>query len=216
MELEIEESIREKFPELKVLISKLENIKIKKESEELEKEKERVVGEIRDMYDIEKLKHDPTIRAYRNFFWTLGIDPTKIRPASEALIRRILSGKSFPKINTGVDSYNLASIKTSIPLAAFDAEKIKGELKMRWAMKGEEFYGIGMIKPIILKGNEVVIHDKEKAIAIYPYRDAEVTKLTLNTNKILLLSCGAPGVEEGKLVEAIELALKYIQKFCSP
>ncbi len=63
---------------------------------------------------LEGLKDEPIFRTYRDFFWTMGVDPTKVRPAAEALIRRILVGRSMPRINTVVDAYNLASMTTHI------------------------------------------------------------------------------------------------------
>jgi len=42
---------------------------------------------------LEGLKEDPVVRAYRDFYWRLGIDPTKVRPSSEALARRALRGE---------------------------------------------------------------------------------------------------------------------------
>ena len=68
----------------------------------------------------EQIRDQIIFRAYRDFFWRVGIDPTKTRPASEALTRRIVAGKSLPTINTLVDSYNLASVETFVAIAAFD------------------------------------------------------------------------------------------------
>jgi DNA/RNA-binding domain of Phe-tRNA-synthetase-like protein len=154
------------------------------------------------------------MRKYRDFFWKIDIDPTKIRPASEALIRRILQGKQIPQINTGVDAYNLASIKSGVPLAAFDSGTLRGELSMRFAVEGEEFLGIGMEKPKILKGGEIVVEDEGNLVAIYPYRDADSSKVTLDTTEILLMSCGVPGVEYRKLEEAVNLAAEYLVEYC--
>jgi len=98
----------------------------------------------------------PIFRTYRDFFWEIDIDPTKTRPASEALVRRVLQGKTLPTINTLVDAYNLASLTSGIPLAAFDYQSLEGELEMRFARKGEEFLGIGMDGPKSLDGGEIV------------------------------------------------------------
>lgn len=49
------------------------------------------VKEVRSKYSLDSLKDDPIIRRYRDFYWhELGIDPTKQRPAQEALLRRFL------------------------------------------------------------------------------------------------------------------------------
>lgn len=101
---------------------------------------------------VNDVKDVPIFRLYRDFFWRLGIDPTKNRPAAETLVRRILAGKPVPSINSVVDAYNLASVKTLVALAVFDADKLRRELMLRFARVGEEFLGIGMEKPLHLSG----------------------------------------------------------------
>ncbi|MEM2741143.1 MAG: phenylalanine--tRNA ligase beta subunit-related protein, partial [Nitrososphaeria archaeon] len=171
-------------------------------------------GFVKSRYTLDKLKDEPLFRAYRDFFWKIGIDPTKVRPASEALIRRILLEKPLPHINMLVDSYNLASIVSGVPIAAFDENKILGELFMRNAINGEEFLGIGMEKPILLNGTEIVICDKEKLVAIYPYRDADSTKITGETKNVIFLVCGVPGVSDNVLENAVNKVIEYVTRFC--
>jgi DNA/RNA-binding domain of Phe-tRNA-synthetase-like protein len=130
------------------------------------------------------------------------------------LIRRILAGKTLPSINTLVDAYNLASIKSRIALATFDADRLEGELLMRFADEGEQFYGIGMEKPLILKGGEILVSDEEKLVAIYSYRDADNTKVTEKTENIMMLVCGVPGIPKETLENASHVALEYINRFC--
>ena len=114
----------------------------------------------------------------------------------------MLRERPLPKINTFVDAYNLASIETAIPLAAFDLGGLSGSLLMREAEAGEEFLGIGMAKPLVLGGGEPVIEDGDKLVAIYPYRDAEACKITMPTKDVLLLVCGVPNVDESVLADA--------------
>lgn len=84
-----------------------------------------------------------------------------------------------------VDSYNLASIVSGVPIATFDRDKILGELLMRNATNGEKFLGIGMEKPILLNGTEIVACGREKLVAIYPYRDVEATKVSDETRNVV-------------------------------
>ena len=214
MALTIHPSVREAFPDLKVLTCRIEGVKVSRRNEALERLKGEVVEEVKAKYRLEGLGNLPTFKAYRAFFWRVGVDPTKNRPASEALIRRILRGNPPPTINTLVDAYNLASVKSEVALAAFDLDAVKGELTMRFASEGEEFLGIGMEKPIRLRGGEIVISDSEKLVAIYPYRDAENTKVTEQTRNVLILVCGVPGLPKEKLSQAAEVAVNLIIKFC--
>jgi len=214
MKLVIDERVKESFPDLVVLLAEIRDVEVRETSDDLEGFKLEVYERIRSRYDLENLKNDPVIRSYRDFFWRIGIDPTKIRPAAEALIRRILSGRGLPTINTLVDAYNLASAESCVALAAFDAEKIDGDMLMRFAEEGERFLGIGMREPKILRGGELVVSDSKRLIAIYPYRDADYSKVTLQTKNIYLMTCGVPGLSSEKLKEAEELAVKYITRFC--
>jgi DNA/RNA-binding domain of Phe-tRNA-synthetase-like protein len=214
MKIIIGEDIKTKFPGLLVDQFILHDVDVKREREDLEEFKKKVIGEVKEDYTVEALKDAPLIRMYRDFFWRAGIDPTKIRPASEALIRRVLKDRPLPKINTLVDSYNLASIKTNMSLAAFDIKTIIGELAMRFAEPEEEFLGIGMEDPIILKGIEPVVADEEKTIAVYPYRDSDATKVTLNTKDTLILVCGVPGITEIMIRKGAKVAWEFITRFC--
>jgi len=212
--LELASDVKRLVPDLKVFTPELENVIVRKEDVELEKFKGEIMKDVLARYDLASLKDKPTFRAYRDFFWRIGIDPTKNRPASEALIRRILQGKPIPRINTLVDSYNLASIKTEIAIAAFDADELVGSLTMRFAEEGEEFLGIGMEKPMKLRGGEIVVSDAEKLVAIYPYRDANDTKISLNTRNVLFLICGVPGIGEETLIRASKVTISYVTRFC--
>jgi len=215
MDIKIDVQLKTQFSDLTVLTCEVKDVKVEKQNAELEKFKDEITEKVREKYDLDSVKNLPTFRAYRDFFWRVGTDPTKNRPAAEALIRRILGGRTIPQINTLVDAYNLASIKTEIALAAFDADRLKGGLIMRFSEKREKFLGIGMEKPMILKGGEIVVSDSEKLVAIYPYRDADDTKITKKTKNVLLLVCGVPGIREETLQDAAQVALEYITRFCS-
>jgi len=212
--LELSGALKDKFPGLAAQIVNFKGVSVKRELDELEAYKEEIYTETRNRWEIEKLRDDPDFRAYRDFFWRLGIDPTKNRPAAEALIRRVLNRRPIPKINTWVDAYNLISIQTAIPIASFDADLLKGGLLMREAEEGEEFLGIAMKKPVVLKGGEAVIQDDEGLVAIYPYRDADHSKVSGATGNVLLLLCGAPNITLEKLKDSAALSKRVLTRFC--
>jgi DNA/RNA-binding domain of Phe-tRNA-synthetase-like protein len=213
MYLNLDTGLKNKYPGLSARVVKILDVTILLQSDSLEVFKPEVYAIAQKQWDLDRLKENPTFRAYRDFFWKLGIDPTKIRPASEALIRRILRGNSLPKINTFVDAYNLASISTAIPFGAFDLDKMRGTLTMREALKDEKFLGIGMENPINLTGGEVVIQDEERLIAIYPYRDADYSKVSSSTRNVFLMVCGVPGISNETLLKAESIGIDYVTKF---
>jgi DNA/RNA-binding domain of Phe-tRNA-synthetase-like protein len=208
--LKLSRELQGRFPGLAAQIVSFSGVTVARESPELEQYKTEVANRIRKRWDIEELREHPTFRAYRDFFWKMSIDPTKIRPAAEALIRRVLRGNPVPKINTWVDAYNLVSMESAIPVASFDTGLLGGPLLMREAVEGEEFLGIGMKKPVVLGGGEAVIEDGERLAAIYPYRDADYSKVTMKTWDVLMLMCGAPGLTLAELEESAALARRVL------
>ena len=108
----------------------------------------------------EQIRNDPVFRAYRDFYWHhVKVDPTKTRPSSEALTRRLQKKGSLPRIHPIVDSFNLASVETKITVCAYDLDQIQEDLLIRLSEEGEKFLGIGMKTPQTLSKGLVVIED---------------------------------------------------------
>jgi len=211
--MEFSKDVLERFPGISVVEGDIRQLSIGAESPGLERLKAEIAEDIRSRYTLEGIKDDPTFRAYRDFFWSVGVDPTKTRPASEALVRRLLSGGKLPRINTAVDAYNLASAMSSVPIAAFDADRLEGGLLMRFAHEGESFLGIGMKAPISLRPGQVVLADSARIIAIYPYRDSEDTKVIGDTKNIRLVCCGVPKISKDKILRAYTLCADYLKEY---
>ncbi len=169
------------------------------------------VEEVKDQigYSLENLKDNPVARAFRDFYWRIGIDPTKRRPSGEALARRILSGGMLPKINNLVDAGNLASAKTLIPIGIYDLDKVLGKLVLRFAKEGEVFEDFKGSKKTLTQ-RDIVLSDELGPIHIFPYRDSKRTMITPETRKALIVGCGVPGVPREKTEEACDLVIYYL------
>ena len=80
----------------------------------------------------------------RELYRRFGLDPTRVRPSSEALLRRLKKGESLPRINSLVDVANALSVQLQVPVGLYDLDKVKGdELVVRLGGKGEGYTGIG-------------------------------------------------------------------------
>lgn len=203
--------VSEKFPELAICIGIVNNVHVEKENEQIQELEKDVYKEVRTKYNIETLKDNPTVRAYRDFYWKLDVDPTKTRPSGEALLRRVLHGKELPRISPVVDTYNLASLKTIIPISGFDKDRLNPPFQIRFAKNGEAFTGISMNKPMALTDKTLVLTDENQILCIYPYRDSDHTKITRQTRNVLIVGYGAPGITEQQLKESVETTISYIK-----
>jgi DNA/RNA-binding domain of Phe-tRNA-synthetase-like protein len=94
-------------------------------------------------FTVESLAEAEPIRAVRALFRSWGMDPSKYRPASEALLRRVVQGKGLYRVSNVVDLGNLVSIETGWPLGCYDRSRIDGPVALRHGLPGESYEGIG-------------------------------------------------------------------------
>ncbi len=83
------------------------------------------------------------IQVVRRLYRAIGQDPTRNRPSSEALVRRIRKGLGLPRINALVDAINHCSATLVRPFGAYDPEKLTGDLVLRIGREGEGYEGHG-------------------------------------------------------------------------
>ena len=89
----------------------------------------------------------PPLDRARELYRRFGTDPTRMRPSSEALLRRIKKGESLPRINSLVDVANALSVQFQVPVGLYDLAKVVGdELVIRLGRDGESYEGIGKEK----------------------------------------------------------------------
>ncbi len=84
----------------------------------------------------------PGLQEARNLYKSFGMDPSRHRPSSEALLRRVLKGKDLYRISNVVDSCNLASLEFLLPVGMYDLERITGDIVLRTGRTGEQYAGI--------------------------------------------------------------------------
>ncbi|MEM1549197.1 MAG: phenylalanine--tRNA ligase beta subunit-related protein [Candidatus Methanomethylicia archaeon] len=213
MSVFISQEVKSSFPDIKLCTALVSDVDVNVHTPLLDEEFLNIEREIKGKLSLDSLKDYGNIRIYRDFYWRIGIDPTKQRPAAEALIRRILQGRSIPRINAAVDCINLASIKFMVSIAAYDFDKIVGKINLRFSRDGELFLGIGEseFKPI---PKQLVLADDEKIVGLYPHRDSELSKITPLTKNIIMISCGVPGISIDVLFNAIDFASKLLENYC--
>ncbi|HEX9974599.1 MAG TPA: phenylalanine--tRNA ligase beta subunit-related protein, partial [bacterium] len=78
----------------------------------------------------------------RTLYRKIGLDPTKTRPSSEALLRRVLKGNPLYQINSLVDTCNYCSLQLLLSLGLYDISKIVGNVQLRLGKENEGYEGI--------------------------------------------------------------------------
>ncbi len=198
---------------LSLMIARLIELDLGKSSSDFEKYEQELFGEIRSRTTLDDVKDDLVFRSYRDLYWTFGMDPTKLRVSSEALLRRIVRGLNLWRISTLVDVANLASAYHKLPIGLIDETVLEGNLVVRTAHKGEVFERIGG-KQLTCRGREIVLADDEKIVCFgYATHDSERTKVTPKSKNILLLIYGAPVATPDMMTSAANLTLEMVDRW---
>jgi DNA/RNA-binding domain of Phe-tRNA-synthetase-like protein len=115
----------------------------------------------------------------RDLYRKFGIDPTRVRPSSEALLRRLRKGEQLPRINSLVDVANAMSVQLQVPVGLYDLGRVKGdELVIRLGAPGESYVGIG--KERVNVAGRICVCDAEGPCG-NPSADSARTMITTET-----------------------------------
>lgn len=147
--------------------------------------------------------------AVRTMYKRLGIDPTKTRPSSEALLRRIRKGDPLPRINTLVDVINWCSLETQLSFGLYDAARIVGDIVMRRGFEGESYPGIR--KDDVHVGGRLVLADALGAFG-NPTSDSARTAVTESATAVLVVIFVPAQLAESVGDDAMCLTLARIPK----
>ncbi|HEV8597525.1 MAG TPA: phenylalanine--tRNA ligase beta subunit-related protein [Candidatus Dormibacteraeota bacterium] len=122
-----------------------------------------------------------SINRARELYRRFGIDPTRVRPSSEALLRRLKKRAGLPRVNSLVDVANALSVQLQVPVGLYDLEKVKGdELVIRLGADGEGYEGIG--KERVNVAGRICVADAAGACG-NPSTDSARTMITTDTER---------------------------------
>lgn len=144
----------------------------------------------------------PEIAATRRAYRALGDDPTRYRPANEALLRRVLNQRGLPQINLIVDINTLLSLESGFALGCYDLTRISGPIMVRRGSAGESYAPIG--KPAVDATHRLVLAD-DHGIFGSPTADSERTMVTEATRDPVFVIF-AFGAERQAVAQAVARA----------
>jgi DNA/RNA-binding domain of Phe-tRNA-synthetase-like protein len=138
----------------------------------------------------------------RRMYSRTGLDPTRTRPSSEALLRRVRRGDALPRINGLVDVCNWCSLELQLPYGLYDRAQIDGGVEMRLGQPGEEYAGIR--KEIVHLDGRLVVADRRGPFG-NPTSDSARTMVTTATTRALIVIFAPREAGRAVVGEALDL-----------
>jgi DNA/RNA-binding domain of Phe-tRNA-synthetase-like protein len=150
------------------------------------------------------------LQSVRTMYKQVGIDPTKRRPSSEALLRRVLKGDSLPRVNAMVDVCNWCSFESQLPYGLYDASRIDGDVTLRIGNPGESYPGIR--KDEVHVGGRIALVDASGPFG-NPTSDSARTMVTTATVAALVVIFAPRDVGRGDLLRVLEMTSDRMRHF---
>jgi DNA/RNA-binding domain of Phe-tRNA-synthetase-like protein len=141
------------------------------------------------------------LRPARELYRRTGVDPTKLRPSSEALLRRVLRGEALYRINSLVDTCNLCSLEFLLPIGLYDREAIHGAVTARLGRPGESYESLG--KGAYAVGGRLALFDEDGPFGS-PTNDSRRTAITEATTACMLVIFAPTSYPRARLVHHAE------------
>ena len=145
------------------------------------------------------LRQEPVPWAYRVFFRQVGIDPDDQRTPAEALALQRMEHGAFRSRNLLDDAITIAVVETGVPVVAFDADQVEGELGLRLAGEREDLGGDG--RP--LSSRQLGVADEARSLAVLFGDMAEGRGVRPETERMLLCAIQVKGVPDVSVEEAL-------------
>jgi DNA/RNA-binding domain of Phe-tRNA-synthetase-like protein len=157
-----------------------------------------------------RMSPPPETTAVRTMYKRVGIDPTKTRPSSEALLRRVRKGDSLPRINSMVDVCNWCSFEFQLPYGLYDAAQIQGDVLLRIGREGESYAGIR--KDDVHVNGRIALIDTVGPFGS-PTSDSARTMVTTGTTSGLLVIFAPREIEVARLTQVMDVTSERMQLY---
>ena len=144
--------------------------------------------------------------AYRVFFRHVGIDPDERRTPIEAIALERMRAGGFQSRNLVDDALLLATLETGVPVLAFDADAVDGDLGLRVSPGGE------MLGELPLSAGQVVVADSTRALAVLFGDTAKGCGVQWSSQRMVMAAVRVKGVPEVSVEEALWLAAETVSE----
>lgn len=167
----------------------------------LQEEADRLAVDLRRQWGTAPPGEIPALVPARDLYKSLGLDPTKTRPASEALLRRVLQGRPLYRINNLVDALNLCSLTMLVPFGAYDRQRIAGPVVLRAGVSGEGYEALGRGR--LSMEEKPVLADREGPFG-NPTADSLRTRITPATTRALVVLYLPPTLADAHVLRFLD------------
>lgn len=209
----VDESVFEVFPDycLGVVVAKgidNESHRLKVDNmlnEEIEKFLEK--------YKSVNIREIQNIKAYREAFTMLGMNPNKYMCSIEAISKRVQKNSVLPVINPIVNIGNALSLKYILPVGAHDIDRLDSDIKIRFSTDNDYFKPMGENeKEQMPEGELIYVSGNTVKTRRWIWRQSDDGKITSETKCVFFPIDGFENVNGDQVLKARDELVAIIKE----
>lgn len=161
----------------------------------------------------DNIRELPGIRACREAFQKVGMNPNKFMVSVEALAKRVQKSGALPHINPLVDLGNALSLHYELPLGAHDIDRMEAcGIAVRFAQAGDSFLPMGEEqREAVPEGELVYVSGQTVKTRRWMWRQSEDGKLRPDTARVFFPIDGFASVNGDAVLKARDALAAFLK-----
>lgn len=192
---------------IKIAWGIVENARVKKKHEGLEKLKQKTVSEV----NLKDKNRELIISEFENIYKKLKV--SGVTNSVRNLDLLVQKGQ-LPQINTAVDCYNIVSLRHGLVVGCHDIDKLKGDIRFKIVNGSEKYVPLGSRENKGVKAGEFGVVDDAQVICRLDEKQCDETKVTEQTKHLVFYVQGNAKTDLKLLNAAATEIGELITKFC--
>lgn len=155
----------------------------------------------------------PGVKACRDAFQALGMNPNKFMCSIESLMKRVQKSGALPHINTVVDLGNAFSLTYQLPMGAHDVDKLEGDIQIRFSTPEDHFLPMGETEMETMPAGELVyVSGHTVKTRRWIWRQSEDGKITGETCHVFFPIDGFQNVNGDDVLTARDALARLLEQ----
>ncbi|OZM58028.1 hypothetical protein CIB95_00150 [Lottiidibacillus patelloidae] len=207
--IKITDDIKEKLPRFKIGVIEYDDITISETPKMIKGRLQFFEQSLQFELETKAISEYPSLMEWRTIFKQVGTDPSKYRPSSEALYRRVKKGNSIITDNSAIDINNFFSLQYAIPFGIYNKDIIQEPVIL--SIGGEDSQYDALNGRLVNMGGKLVSSDAVGPFGS-PIVDSKRTMITTDTTRALQIIYFTPSISNEHATEMLRAVEKmFIQ-----
>ena len=209
----VEAAVFEKLPDYCVGVVVARGLDNHSQSEAVSRMLDQAAADFAQANREANIRELPGVKACRDAFQALGMNPNKFMCSIESLMKRVQKSGALPHINTVVDLGNAFSLTHQLPMGAHDVDKLEGNIQIRFSTSEDHFLPMGEAETETMPAGELVyVSGHTVKTRRWIWRQSEDGKITGDTSHVFFPIDGFQNVNGASVLTVRDALARLLEQ----